>query len=98
MRIRAHVAIGVFFVAQVCALRCTPVIVVPGKFASILIRGLNSSCVAHPPQSVLRFCVFSGQRFRVRDFGPRTQTVFLWSGIVRVQVDLSKEKKSHRHF
>ena len=28
------------------------------------------------PQSVLRLCVFSGQRFRIRDIRPRTQTVF----------------------
>ena len=40
------------------------VIVVAGKFASILICGLDSSCVINSqPQSVLRFCVFGGQGF-----------------------------------
>ena len=50
----------VFFVAQVCALRCTPVIVV-------LICGLDSSCARNSkPQSVLRFAFLVVRDLRLR--------------------------------
>ena len=39
------------------------VIVVAGKFASILICGLAAELRNSQPQSVLRFCVFGGQGF-----------------------------------
>ena len=44
------------------------VIVVAGKFASILICGLAAELCNSQPQSVLRFCVFGGQGFFWVDF------------------------------
>ena len=44
------------------------VIVVAGKFASILICGLAAELRNSQPQSVLRFCVFGGQGFFWVDF------------------------------
>ena len=63
MRIRDCVAFGssLWFRFARCVARS--VIVVAGKFASILICGLAAELRNSQPQSVLRFCVFGGQGF-----------------------------------
>ena len=64
------------------------VIVVAGKFASILICGLAAELRNSQPQSVLRFCVFGGQGF----FGFRRNWKFFAEEIEFILV------LAHSHF
>ena len=64
------------------------IIVVAGKFASILICGLAAELRNSQPQSVLRFCVFGGQGF----FGFRRNWKFFAEEIEFILV------LAHSHF
>ena len=63
MRIRDRVAFGSSLWLRFARCVARSVIVVTGKFASILICGLAAELRNSQPQSVLRFCVFGGQGF-----------------------------------
>ena len=63
MRIHDRVAFGSSLWRRFARCVARSVIVVAGKFASILICGLAAELRNSQPQSVLRFCVFGGQGF-----------------------------------
>ena len=63
MRIHDRVAFGSSLWLRFARCVARSVIVVAGKFASILICGLAAELRNSQPQSVLRFCVFGGQGF-----------------------------------
>ena len=63
MRIHDRVAFGSSLWRRFARCVARSVVVVAGKFASILICGLAAELRNSQPQSVLRFCVFGGQGF-----------------------------------
>ena len=56
----------------------------------VLICGLDSSCAKLKATICVAFCVFSCQRFRVRDFSTTNSNSFLWSEILRVKGHFTK--------